>query len=37
MPDKFTHRIVVLANVADLYHIWSNFELLPHFMGDIKS
>ena len=37
MPDKFTHRIVVLANVADLYHIWSNFELFPHFMGDIKS
>jgi uncharacterized membrane protein len=37
MPDKFTHSIVVLANVADVYRIWSNFEFFPRFMHDIKS
>ena len=37
MPDQFTQSIAVLANVADVYHIWSNFEVFPHFMHDIKS
>lgn len=37
MSDQFTHSIVVLANVADVYRIWSNFEFFPRFMHDIKS
>jgi uncharacterized membrane protein len=37
MPDKFTQSIVVMGNVADIYHIWSNFETFPRFMNDIKS
>lgn len=37
MPDQFTQSIVVLANVADVYHLWSNFEFFPRFMHDIKS
>ena len=37
MPDKFTQSTVVLANVADVYRIWSNFEFFPRFMHDIKS
>ena len=37
MPDKFTHSITVMAGVADVYRIWSNFEFFPRFMHDIKS
>ena len=37
MPDQFTQTITVLANVADVYRLWSNFEFFPRFMHDIKS
>jgi uncharacterized membrane protein len=37
MPDRFTHGIVVLGSLPDIYSIWSNFELFPRFMHDIKS
>jgi len=37
MPDQFTQSIIVLANVDDVYRLWSNFELFPRFMHDIKS
>src|SRR5215510_10711227 len=37
MPDKFTHSIVVLGNIADVYRLWANFEFFPRFMHDIKS
>ena len=37
MADQFTQSIVVLGNISDMYRIWSNFEVFPHFMSDIKS
>jgi uncharacterized membrane protein len=37
MADPFTRSIVVLANVADVYRIWANFENFPRFMKYIKS
>jgi uncharacterized membrane protein len=37
MADPFTHSIVVLATVGDVYQIWANFENFPRFMKYIKS
>ena len=37
MADPFTRSIVVLANAADVYQIWANFENFPRFMKYIKS
>jgi len=37
MADPFTRSITVLANVADVYRIWANFENFPRFMKYIKS
>ena len=37
MPDKFTHSIVVMSSVEDVYRFWANFEVFPRFMHDIKS
>lgn len=37
MAKQVTKTIIVKADVADVYNIWSDFENFPHFMSHVKS
>ena len=37
MSNQVTKSIIVKADVASVYEIWTNFENFPHFMEHIKS
>jgi uncharacterized membrane protein len=37
MAQQFTKTMIVKANAADVFQLWSNFENFPHFMKNLKS
>lgn len=37
MAQPVTDTIIVKGSVDEIYRVWSNFELFPHFMANIKS
>lgn len=37
MADQIEHRIVVMADGADVFNLWANFENFPLFMPRLKS
>jgi uncharacterized membrane protein len=37
MAQQFTKMMIVRADVADVFKLWSDFENFPHFMKNLKS
>ncbi len=37
MADHIEHRIVIMADLSDVFNLWANFENFPLFMPRLKS
>lgn len=37
MAQQFTKMMIVKADAADVFKLWSDFENFPHFMKNLKS